>query len=147
MAVPQKMERPAKSAARCRKENAAMARREAPVLSRGSAATKNNGCATWRAIPLVCRGVEKREERRAYPGPRQRIRVMTLGLMMGCLKSESGKWGRAGVQRTRRHGRIDAQRHGRIYSGHPLLLAVPSTSCLLRCREDVDARHEAGHDG
>src|SRR5215813_3793649 len=46
---------------------------------------------------------------------------MTLGLMMGCLKSESGKWGRAGVQRTRRHSRIDAQRHGRIYSGHPRL--------------------------
>jgi len=38
---------------------------------------------------------------------------MTLGLMMGCLKSESGNWGRAGVQRTRRHGRI--------YSGHPSL--------------------------
>src|SRR5215831_20740039 len=105
-----------------------MARREAPVLSRGSAATKNNGCATWRAIPLVCRGVrEEREERRAYPGPRQRIRVMTLGLMMGCLKSESGKWGRAGVQRTRRHSRIDAQRHGRIYSGHPRLLATKPT--------------------
>src|SRR5437867_1254886 len=55
--------RPTKSAARCRKENAAMARREAPVLSRGSAATKNNGCATWRAIPLSLeRGVRKREE-------------------------------------------------------------------------------------
>ena len=36
-----------------RKEDAVMARREAPVLSRGSAATKNNGCATWRAIPLA----------------------------------------------------------------------------------------------
>src|SRR5215471_10760252 len=70
--------------------------------------------------PRMSRGERReREERRAYPGPRQRIRVMTLGLMMGCLKSESGKWGRAGVQRTRRHGRIDAQRHGRIYSGHP----------------------------
>src|SRR5215471_19943864 len=65
--------------------------------------------------PRMSRGVrEEREERRAYPGPRQTIRVMTLGLMMGCLKSESGKWGRAGVQCTRRHGRIDAKRHGRI---------------------------------
>src|SRR5262249_6980866 len=87
------MERPAKSAARCRKENAVMARREAPVLSRGSTATKNNGCATWRAIPLVCRGVREKRRRRAYPGPRQTIRVMTLGLMMGCLKSESQKRG------------------------------------------------------
>src|SRR5215470_12541244 len=72
--------------------------------------------------PSILRGVrEEREERRAYPGPRQTIRVMTLGLMMGCLKSESGKWGRAGVQCTRRHGRIDAKRHARIYSGHPRL--------------------------
>ena len=62
MAVPRKWKRPAKSAARCRKENAVMARREAPVLSRGSAATKNNGCATWRAIPLVCRGVREEKE-------------------------------------------------------------------------------------
>ena len=30
-----------------------MARREAPAFSRGNAALKNNGCATWRAIPLI----------------------------------------------------------------------------------------------
>ena len=36
-----------------RKENAAMARREAPAFSRGNAARQNNGCATWRAIPLI----------------------------------------------------------------------------------------------
>ena len=46
--------RPAKSAARCRKEDAVMARREAPrALEREHGHRKNNGCATWRAIPLT----------------------------------------------------------------------------------------------
>ena len=36
-----------------------MARREAPAFSRGNAARQNNGCATWRAIPLYFRGVRK----------------------------------------------------------------------------------------
>src|SRR5262249_29480051 len=62
------MDRQTKSAARCRKENAAMARREAPVLSRGGTATKNNGCATWRAIPLVCRGVRGERKETGLPG-------------------------------------------------------------------------------
>ena len=59
-----------KCAARRRKENAAnkprlrklvwVARREAPAFSRGNAALKNKGCATWRAIPLaLARGQEK----------------------------------------------------------------------------------------
>jgi hypothetical protein len=33
-----------------------MARREAPAFSRGNAARQNNGCATWRAIPLYFEG-------------------------------------------------------------------------------------------
>jgi len=45
--------RPRKARPGCRKENAAMARREAPAFSRGNAARQNNGCATWRAIPLI----------------------------------------------------------------------------------------------
>jgi hypothetical protein len=36
-----------------------MARREAPAFSRGNAARQNNGCATWRAIPLYFRGVRE----------------------------------------------------------------------------------------
>jgi hypothetical protein len=39
-----------------------MARREAPAFSRGNAARQNNGCATWRAIPLYFRGVRKRDD-------------------------------------------------------------------------------------
>jgi len=41
-----------------------MARREAPAFSRGSAALKNNGCATWRAIPLAFAGATKKGPRR-----------------------------------------------------------------------------------
>ena len=38
-----------------------MARREAPAFSRGNAAQKNNGCATWRAISLALgRGKRKK---------------------------------------------------------------------------------------
>ena len=62
--------RPAKSAARCRKEDAVMARREAPrVLEREHGHDKNNGCATWRAIPLSFkRGARKRQKETGLPG-------------------------------------------------------------------------------
>jgi len=46
-----------KSAARRSKEDAVMARREAPrVFEREHGHTKNNGCAPWRAIPLIFEG-------------------------------------------------------------------------------------------
>ena len=51
-----------KSAARRRKENAAMARREAPRISeRKCGHTKNNGCAPWRAIPLIFEGRQRED--------------------------------------------------------------------------------------
>ena len=74
------------------RKTSAMARREAPAFSRGDAASKNNGCATWRAISLV---FARDKGRRASPGPRQTTRVMTHVLRYrsairgGCLKSES----------------------------------------------------------
>jgi hypothetical protein len=86
-----------KSAARRRKEDAAnkpglrklvwVARREAPRISeRRCGHTTNNGCATWRAIPLVFEG--RQWEDGPTRGPRQTIRVVTHG----CLRCESVIW-------------------------------------------------------
>jgi hypothetical protein len=61
--------RPTKSAARCRKENAVMARREAPRgFERDHGHDKNNGCATWRAIPLAWARGEKERRTTGLPG-------------------------------------------------------------------------------
>ena len=63
-----------KSAARCRKEDAVMARREAP---RGFERDHGHDKEQWlrhlaRHPPRFCRGARRREERRAYPGPRSK---------------------------------------------------------------------------
>jgi len=79
------------------------------------------GCAARRSIPSHWAGMKGRQ---ASPGPRQRIRAMTLG----CLTIESEK---SGCRYTRRHGRT--------CSGHPRLL-------ILQGRQDVDARDKRGHD-
>ena len=52
-AVIHKSDDPRKACPAAGRKNAAMARREAPAFSRGNAARQNNGCATWRAIPLA----------------------------------------------------------------------------------------------
>ena len=84
-----------KSAARRRKEDAAnkprlrklvwVARRAAPRgLERDRGHTKTMVAPLGAPSPSLWRGDKRREGRRAYPGPRQTIRVMTLGY----LKSE-----------------------------------------------------------
>jgi len=67
-----------------------MARREAPALSRGSAATTNNGCATWRAIPLVWRGAREDD---GVPGAANNTGDDACPTQRRCLKSESEKLG------------------------------------------------------
>jgi len=73
------LERPTKSTARCRKENARKSARTAracpggapsgaPVFSRGTRAHKTNGCVTWRATPSIFWGA--RETRRETGLPR-----------------------------------------------------------------------------
>jgi hypothetical protein len=54
--------RTATSAARRSKEDAVTARREAPRISeRECGHTKNNGCATWRTIPLIFEGRQRED--------------------------------------------------------------------------------------
>ena len=63
-AVVHKSDDPRKACPAAGRKNAAMARREAPAFSRGNAARQNNGCATWRAIPLYFqRGPEEGRRR------------------------------------------------------------------------------------
>src|SRR5262249_15548220 len=80
--------------------------------------------------PSFVEGCEERGRRRAYPGPRPTIRVMALGLMIGCLKSESEKM---------RNGRA-------THTASCPALCRASTSFYVKSKADVDGRDEPGHD-
>src|SRR5690348_15191259 len=93
---------------RRRKENAAMARREAPVLSRGSTALTEQWLRHLARHPPPIGGGQ-REGATAYPAP-QRIRVIPLG----CLTIEYGRmlfsWSWPGLSRpSRLKGHVLAQ--------------------------------------
>src|SRR5262249_58714371 len=79
--------------------------------------------------PSFVEGCEERGRRRAYPGPRPTIRVMALGLMIGCLKSES---------ENDECARNIIWRHARACRGHPRLHGIN--------KQDVDGRDKPGHD-
>ena len=131
------LERPTKSTARCRKENARKkspdgtslsgwrAERRPRVFEREHGHTKNKWLRHLARHPPRFAGGEKRDGRQACPGPRQRIRVISLG----CLTSKS----------LRQIPLIP-----RTWGASCPALCRASTSCR---REDVDGRDKPGHDG